>query len=114
MHKAITYILAASLTLLAAADETVTGKWQGSNGRTFVVPTSQGRFNLTTIEANGDRKVFPANWDQPEKSFTWTDANQSKHSAVFERNHKPVRFRDVGEAYPDSPGYWYRPGDLAR
>lgn len=101
-------MLAVGLVTVVAADDSVTGKWRGSNGRWFIIPVSTGRFSLTSQDSSGDRKSFPAVWEKPGETFNWVDANQSKHTVVYEKAHKPVRFRDVGEAYPDSPAYWYR------
>ncbi len=102
-----------SLTLLALSAPVfsqgpVTGDWKGSGGRIFRVPCSSGRFSLITTEPDGEKRQFPAKWVRPGESFTWIDAQKANHSVLFEKSHKPVRFRDVGENYPDSPGYWYR------
>lgn len=100
-------LLLIALTSGAYAQTGVIGDWRGSNGSVFHVPASQGAFKLKLTDSKGKAQEFPANWETPGKSFTWQDAQGSRHEAVFQSDHKPPRFRDVGSAFPDSPGYWY-------
>ena len=107
MTRSILWTLAAALSLSALADNLGVGDWRGSGGRIFRISTSSGPFSLVVVETQGERKSFPAVWEKPGEKFTWTDAQHNKHVVCLEKEHKPIRFRDVGEAYPDSPGYWY-------
>lgn len=97
----------AVLTLTAWADTPVTGDWTSSGG-VFHIPSSSGRFQLTLTSSNREVKKFQANWVVPGEKFTWVDAQNANHSVELQAKNKPVRFKDVGEAFPDSPGYWYR------
>lgn len=108
MKKLIASLIFLSALIPVWADEPVTGDWQGSGGRIFHVPSTTGSFSLTTTEPKGEKKQYQAKWLTAGESFTWIDAQKAKHTVMFEKGHKPVRFRDVGENYPDSPGYWYR------
>lgn len=104
-------LLLTALTLLVAsptfADNAMAGTWRGSNGIRVLIPAGSGKFQLVW-ESKGPRVSFPAEWVRPGQEFRWTDKQNAVHRAVLEANHKPVRIRDVGEAFPDSPGFWYR------
>lgn len=83
------------------------GRWTGTMGK-IVIPAGSGAFTLKAGAVE-----FPARWVVPGKEFTWTDKQGKQHKATLEANpkataEKPYRIRDVGEAYPDSPAYWYR------
>ena len=95
------------LTLAAFADNEMAGRWTGTMGL-VVIPAGGGHFTL-----KAGPNDFPADWVVAGKEFSWTDKQGKRHKATLEPNPKPTaerptRIRDVGEAYPDSPGFWYR------
>lgn len=84
------------------------GTWRGSNGYKIQIPEGTGKFTLIFIDARGEKIRHPAQWVKPGEEFTWTDKTQSRHKARYDGRHNPVRIQDVGEAWPNSPAYWYR------
>ena len=92
----------------AAAEPSVVGDWRGSGGSVFHIPASSGRFQLKRTDGQGKSQVFQANWEKPGERFEWVDAQQARHKTELDTHYKELRFRDVGESFPDSPAYWYK------
>lgn len=90
------------------ADNPMAGTWRGSNGYKIEIPEGATKFTLTFIDVKGEKIRHPAEWVKVGEEFSWIDKTQSHHTARLEAKHKPIRIRDVSEAWPDSPAYWYR------
>lgn len=95
------------LTQVVVCEDGMTGRWSGTMG-VVIIPAGSGSFDLKIAEQH-----YPARWVAAGKEFSWTDRQGKRHQATLEPNPKatperPTRIRDVGEAYPDSPAFWYR------
>lgn len=84
------------------------GRWRASNGMTLEIPAGAGPFQLVCKLADGKTVSHPARWVKPGEQFTWTDKQGAGHTATLDVNYKVPRIKDVGEAFPDSPAFWYR------
>ena len=101
-------LLVFSLVIVAwAQTNPMVGRWRGSNGMSMEIPPGSGPFQLVWHLADGKRVTHPAHWVKPGQEFGWTDKQGSQHTATFDAGYKVPRIKDVGEAYPDSPAYWY-------
>lgn len=102
-------LLTLTLGAVGWCDNPMLGKWKTTNGGHFKVPASQGKFTLVLETATKEKIEFPAQWTKLGEEFTWVDKQNSLHHARFDSKYKVPRIKDVGEAHPDSPAFWYQP-----
>ena len=99
---------AMGLAVHAQQSNPMAGNWRASGGFIVRIPDGSGEFQLV-FDRQKERVVHPARWVTVGQQFTWTDKQKARHTATIERDAKGQhRIRDTGEAFPDSPAYWYR------
>lgn len=109
MKRTISLVLLMSLFLPCPifADNAMAGKWRASSGYTVHIPDGSGSFVLIFESSTGEKITHPAQWVTVGQEFTWTDKQNSRHTATLQPGN-PERICDVNESYPDSHAYWYR------
>lgn len=100
-------VLALLMTGTIFGANTMAGKWKASSGYTVHIPDATGSFSLIFESFKDEKITHPAQWTTIGKEFTWTDKQDSKHTATLDPGN-PDRICDINSSYPGSPAYWYR------
>jgi hypothetical protein len=103
----ICWVLVLLITGAVSAANDMAGDWRASNGYTVHIPGGAGSFSLVFESPKGEKIMHPAQWVTAGREFTWTDKQNSKHTASLDPAN-PNRIQDVNSSYPGSPAYWYR------
>ena len=108
MGRLIVFVLAALCLGAWGENNPMVGTWRASNGYRVVIPAGGPTFQLIFRDPKGTRISHPARWVKRGSEFSWVDKNGASHTATLDPTYKPQRIRDIGSAFPDSPGYWYK------